>query len=211
MRDLRRQVDDIIDTALRERGIAKVALVSQLRHQRRKGADKNFAEQELEIGWISKGEARLCNEFGSKITVAMTRDEAFVVGICSFTGATYEGHSLSQTVEQGIIITDQRPELAVIDRGYCGHGEEKTWLLISGMRSGLTLKLIVDLRRRSANEAEVFHMKTDGRLSRSPLRGSFGDAVFAVLCAYMFSPGIWWIGSMMNRSGSDVQILQMYS
>jgi hypothetical protein len=27
----------------------------------------------------------------------------------------------------------------------------------------------------------------------------------------VFGPGIWWIGSMMKRSGSGVQILQMYS
>jgi toxin FitB len=27
----------------------------------------------------------------------------------------------------------------------------------------------------------------------------------------VFSPGIWWIGWRMNRSSSDVQILQMYS
>jgi IS5 family transposase len=27
-------------------------------------------------------------------------------------------------------------------------------------------------------------MKTEGRLSRSPLTGLFGDAVFAVLCAF---------------------------
>lgn len=27
----------------------------------------------------------------------------------------------------------------------------------------------------------------------------------------VFSPGIWWIGFRMNRSGPDVQILQMYS
>ena|GEM_PF-4363800 len=27
----------------------------------------------------------------------------------------------------------------------------------------------------------------------------------------LFSPGIWWIGSRMNLSGSEVQILQMYS
>jgi len=27
----------------------------------------------------------------------------------------------------------------------------------------------------------------------------------------VFSPGIWWIGFKMNLSGSDVQILQMYS
>ncbi len=27
----------------------------------------------------------------------------------------------------------------------------------------------------------------------------------------MFSPGIWWIGLTMNRSGSEVQIFAMYS
>jgi hypothetical protein len=27
----------------------------------------------------------------------------------------------------------------------------------------------------------------------------------------VFSPGIWWIGFRVNLSGSDVQILQMYS
>jgi len=36
--------------------------------------------------------------------------------------------------------------------------------------------------------------------------------VFApTLMALVFSPGIWWIGLRMNLSGSDVQILQMYS
>jgi len=56
-------------------------------------------------------------------------------------------------------------------------------VLISGTRRGLTPKLIADLRRRSAIEAEIGHMKTDGRLSRCPLKGPIGDALFAVLCA----------------------------
>ena len=55
-------------------------------------------------------------------------------------------------------------------------------MLISGTRRGLTPKLIADLRRRSAIEAEIGHMKTDGRLSRCPLKGTLGDALFAVLC-----------------------------
>ena len=38
-------------------------------------------------------------------------------------------------------------------------------------------------RRRSAIEAEIGHMKTDGRLTRCPLKGTTGDAIFAVLCA----------------------------
>ena len=75
------------------------------------------------------------------------------------------------------------PDLAVVDRGYRGHGVEDTRVLISGTRHGLTPKLIADLRRRSAIEAEIGHMKTDGRLSRCPLKGTIGDAVFAVLNA----------------------------
>ena len=50
------------------------------------------------------------------------------------------------------------------------------------MSLGITPKLIADLRRRSAIEAEIGHMKTDGRLSRSPLKGTLGDALFATLC-----------------------------
>ena len=86
--------------------------------------------------------------------------------------------------EHGIQVAriDQRPDLAVVDRGYRGHGALKTRVLISGTRRGLTPKLIADLRRRSAIEAEIGHMKTDGRLSRSPLKGTLGDALFAVLC-----------------------------
>ena len=93
-----------------------------------------------------------------------------------------ELHTLTPTLEQVEILTDQRPDLAVVDRGYRGHGEGKTRVLISGTRRGLTPKLIADLRRRSAIEAEIGHMKTDGRLSRCPLKDTLGDALFAVLC-----------------------------
>lgn len=54
-------------------------------------------------------------------------------------------------------------------------------MLISGTRRGLTPKLLADLRRRSAIEPEIGHMKTDGRLSRCTLKGTIGDAIFAVL------------------------------
>ena len=80
------------------------------------------------------------------------------------------------------ILTDHCPDLAAVDRGYRGHGEEKTRVLISGTRRGLTPKLIADLRRRSAIEAEIGRMKTDGRLARCSLKGALGDALFAVLC-----------------------------
>jgi IS5 family transposase len=183
MRDLRRHLQDIPEGGLRDRIIAKLGLVSQLLHQQPKGADKIFALHEPEVDCISKGKARVRYEFGCKVSIATTVDEGFVVGMRSFAGNPYDGHTLRPALEQVAILTDQRPDLAVVDRGYRGHGENRTRVLISGTRRGLTPKLVTDLRRRSAIEAEIGHMKTDGRLSRCPLKGTIGDALFAVLCA----------------------------
>jgi IS5 family transposase len=183
MRDLRRQLDDIPGGTLRDQIIAKLALVSQLLHQQPKGGDKIYALHEPEVDCISKGKARVRYEFGCKVSVATTLDEGFVVGMRSFPGNPYDGHTLRDALGQVEILTDQRPELAVVDRGYRGHDESKTRVLISGTRRGLTAKEIIDLRRRSAIEAEIGHMKTDGRLSRCSLKGAVGDAVFAALNA----------------------------
>ena len=184
MRDLRRNLDDLPEGGLRDRIIARLALVSQLLHQQPKGADKIYALHEPEVDCISKGKARVRYEFGCKVSVTATLDEGFVVGMRSFPGNPYDGHTLRSALEQVEILTNQRPDLAVVDRGYRGHGEHKTCVLISGTRRGLTPELIADLRRRSAIEAEIGHMKTDGHLSRCPLKGSVGDALFAVLCVF---------------------------
>jgi transposase, IS5 family len=182
MRDLRRHLDGLPAGSLRERVLDKLALVSHLLHQAPKGGDKIYALHEPEVDCISKGKARVRYEFGCKVSIATTLDEGFVVGMRSFPGNPYDGHTLTPALEQVEILTDQRPDLTVVDRGYRGHGEERARVLISGTRRGLTPKLIADLRRRSAIEAEIGHMKTDGRLSRNPLKGTIGDALFAVLC-----------------------------
>jgi IS5 family transposase len=76
------------------------------------------------------------------------------------------------------ILTENRHDLAVVDRG---HRALKTRLLIGGIRRGLTPKLSADLRRRSAIDAEIRYVKTDGRISTYPLKGTRGDAIFSVL------------------------------
>ncbi|MBB1648468.1 hypothetical protein A9976_03015 [Delftia sp. UME58] len=38
------------------------------------------------------------------------------------------------------------------------------------------------IRRRSAIEPAIGHMKMDGRLGRNPLKGALGDALHAVMC-----------------------------
>ena len=131
---------------------------------------------------IAKGKARVRYEFGCKVSVATTLDGGFIVGMRALPGNPYDGHTLAEALEQVEILTNHRPILAVVDRGYRGHGVESTQVLISGTRRGLTLRLVAALRRRSSIEPEIGHMKTDGRLARCSLKGTLGDALFAVLC-----------------------------
>ena len=65
---------------------------------------------------------------------------------------------------------------------YRSHGAETTCVLISGTRRGLTPKLVADLRCRSAIEPEIGHIKTDGRLSRCPSKGTSGENGSAKVC-----------------------------
>jgi IS5 family transposase len=55
-------------------------------------------------------------------------------------------------------------------------------ILRSGQRRGITPTLKAMIKRRSAIEPTIGHMKMDGRLDRNPLKGALGDAVHAVLC-----------------------------
>ena len=93
---MRRHLDDIPEGSLRDRIVAKLALVSQLLHQQPKGSDKIYALHEPEVDCISKGKARVRREFGCKVSVTTTLDEGFVVGMRSFAGNPYDGHTLKE-------------------------------------------------------------------------------------------------------------------
>ena len=97
-------------------------------------------------------------------------------------GGHSNGHTLREALEQVEILAGTRPRRAFVDRGYRGHGVQDTAVFVSGQRRGMTSALKRDLRRRSAIEPTIGHMKTDGRLARSPLKGTAGDALHAVLC-----------------------------
>jgi transposase, IS5 family len=182
-RVMRRQLDSVPQGPLRERVLDTLVLTSRLLRQQPKDKGKIFSLHEPEVDCISKGKARVRYEFGTKVSVAATIDEGFIVGMRALPGNPYDGHTLAEALEQVEVLTDRRPALAVVDRGYRGHGVEATRVLISGTRKGMTPKLTKLLRRRSAIEPEIGHMKTDGRLTRSTLKGTTGDALFAVLCA----------------------------
>jgi len=158
------------------------ALVNRLLAQKPKDRRKLYSLHEPAVDCISKGKAHKRYEFGTKVSVATTTEGGFVVGMRSLPGNPYDGHTLHEALEQVEILTDRRPDMAFVDRGYRGHGVETVKVFVSGTRRGVTRTIAKLLRRRSAIEPMIGHMKTDGRLTRCPLKGTTGDALFAVLC-----------------------------
>ena len=150
--------------------------------QRPKDKHKLYALHAPEVECISKGKAATPYEFGAKVSLATTLREGLVVGMRSMPGNPYDGHTLHETIEQVSILTEHKPTTAVVDKGYRGAEVEGVRILRSSQKRGITRSLRAMIRRRSAIEPAIGHMKMDGRLARNPLKGSLGDALHAVLC-----------------------------
>ena len=75
--------------------------------------------------------------------------------------------------------TDKPPSTAIVDKGYRGVKVEGDRILMSGQKRGVTRTLKAMIKRRSAIEPAIGHMKMDGRLARNPLKGALGDALRA--------------------------------
>lgn len=97
-------------------------------------------------------------------------------------GSIY-GHMLSSSLKKAEKITQTSIEQAFVDKGYKGYDVEGTKVYISGQKRGMTRTLKKHLKRRSAIEPHIGHMKSEGKLQRNYLKGAIGDALNAVLCA----------------------------
>ena len=182
LRDIERQLGKVPEGAVKARLVEMIALATRLLAQKPKDKGKLYSLHEPAVDCISKGKAHKRYEFGTKVSVATTNRGGFVVGMRALPGNPYDGHTLGEALEQVETLTDQKPELAFVDRGYRGHGVENVKVFISGAKRGVTKAIAKLLRRRSAIEPMIGHMKNDGRLTRCPLKGTEGDAIIAVLC-----------------------------
>ncbi|KVN07129.1 MULTISPECIES: IS5 family transposase [unclassified Burkholderia] len=181
MRDVERQLDSVTDqsrTALQE----LVARTKRILSQKQKDKNKVYALHAPEVECLAKGKARKPYEFGVKVSITTTHKEGLVVGARSMPGNPYDGHTLAEALEQAAILSDVTPEVAIVDRGYKGAATDGVKIYHPGLRRGITRTLRAMIRRRSAIEPTIGHMKADGKLDRNWLKGALGDAIHAVLC-----------------------------
>jgi transposase, IS5 family len=157
--------------------------VERLLAQQRTDKNKLYALHAPEVACIAKGKAHKKYEFGAKVSVAVTNREGLVVGMQAHPGNPYDGQILAPALAQAERLTGVAPKRCYADRGYRGHGVNgDTAVFVAGRRRGITPTIRRELRRRSAIEAMIGHMKLDGKLARNHLKGALGDAVHALLC-----------------------------
>lgn len=181
MRDVDRQVEQVGGTG-RVALMELIARAKRILNQKTKDKNKLYALHAPEVECIAKGKTRTPYEFGVKVSITTTHKEGLVVGARSMPGLPYDGHTLAEALEQAAILSDVAPEVAFVDRGYRGVEVAGVKIYHAGLRRGITRGLRVMIRRRSAIEPAIGHMKSDGRLGRNWLKGALGDAMHAVLC-----------------------------
>jgi len=160
----------------------ELELTERMLAQQKQDKNKLYSIHAPEVECIAKGKIHKKYEFGVKVSVATTSRDNFVVGMQALPGNPFDGHTLAGALEQVERVTGAVPERCYVDRGYRGHGVESSSVFISGQRRGVTPTIKKELRRRSAVEPVIGHMKEDGKLGRNWLKGSIGDKINALLC-----------------------------
>jgi IS5 family transposase len=166
-----------------------LARASQIRsQQQRQRGWKLYSFHAPEVECIGKGKASAPYEFGVKTSIVTTNARApggqFVLHAKALPGNPYDGHTLRAAIEDTERLTGRQIERAYVDKGYRGHDARNPHrIFISGQKRGVFGAIKRELRRRSAIEPVIGHMKAEGHLGRCYLKGTAGDAANAILTA----------------------------
>ena len=187
IRDIRRKIEGRpeLEGAF-EQPLSRAAQI-RFQEQRQRGY-KLYSFHAPEVECIGKGKASTPYEFGVKASIVTTNARApggqFVLHAKALPGNPYDGHTLGEVIDATEMLTGCGIERAYVDKGYRGHKvTNPRRVFISGQRRGVFGVIRHELRRRSAIEPVIGHMKTDGHLGRCHLKGREGDAANVVLTA----------------------------
>src|SRR5438876_1779950 len=205
IRDIGRKIEG--NGGLEAAFIRLLALARRVREQQqRQRGPKVYSLHAPEVECIGKGKAHRPYEFGVKVSVATTighaRGGQFVTHVKSLPGNPYDGHTLATVIPEMEEMIGNTIERALLDKGYRGHNappDYKFRVFISGQKRRVTPQIKRELRRRSAVEPVIGHLKSEHRMGRNYLWHRQGDAINAVLAAvgYNFRRLIRWLSLLL--------------
>ncbi|MGY4168349.1 IS5 family transposase [Bradyrhizobium sp. USDA 4529] len=187
IRDIRRKIEG--EATLEEAFALPLGRASQIRsQQQRQRGFKLYSFHAPEVECIGKGKAAAPYEFGVKASIVTNNRRApgglFVLHARSLPDNPYDGHTLRDVMDRTETLTGCAIERAYVDKGYRGHdAQNPRRVFISGQKRGVFGAIKRELRRRSAIEPIIGHLKAEGHLGRCYLKGRAGDAANVVLSA----------------------------
>jgi IS5 family transposase len=187
IRDIRRKIEG--QPALEEAFALPLGRAAQIRsQQQRQRGWKLYSFHAPEVECIGKGKAAAPYEFGVKASIVTNNRRApggqFVLHARALPDNPYDGHTLGDVIEGTERLTGCPIERAYVDKGYRGHSTQNPRrVFISGQKRGVFGIIKRELRRRSAIEPIIGHLKAEGHLGRCYLKGRAGDAANVILSA----------------------------
>src|SRR6202011_2591866 len=175
--------------------------------QQRQRGPKVYSLHAPEVECIGKGKAHRPYEFGVKVSVATTlkhcKGGQFVTHVKALPGNPYDGHTLATVIPDMEALVGNTIARILADKGYRGHNappDYKFRVFISGQKRGVTPRIKRELRRRSAVEPVIGHLKAEHRMGRNYFWYRRGDAANAVLAAvgYNFRRLIRWLRLLLR-------------
>jgi IS5 family transposase len=207
MRDIGRKIAG--NDALKTKFARMLWLAQRVRDQKqRQRGRKIYSLHAPEVECIGKGKPHRPYEFGVKVSVATTQSHAkggqFVAHVQALPGNPYDGHTLAKVIPDMETMIGNTLKRILADKGYRGHNapaEYKFRVFTSGQKRGMTPAIKRELRRRSAVEPVIGHLKAEHRMGRNYLWHRRGDAANAVLAAagYNFRRLLRWLRFLLRR------------
>jgi IS5 family transposase len=207
IRDIARKIDG--DGGLQVAFAKLLPLARRVREQQqRQRGPKVYSLHAPEVECIGKGKAHRPYEFGVKVSVATTlkhcKGGQFVTHVKALPGNPYDGHTLETVIPDMEALVGSTVARILADKGYRGHNappDYKFRVFISGQKRGVTPQIKRELRRRSAVEPVIGHLKAEHRMGRNYLWFRRGDVNNAVLAAvgYNFRRLIRWLRILLRQ------------
>ena len=159
---------------------------------------------------MSKGKAHQRYEFGTKASIATTRDSSVILGALAFDQNQYDAHTLSAVLAQIKRVANKTPTVGIADRGYRGKSKVNETRIVTPKpaRKNATQEAIKlarkRFRRRAGIEPVIGHLKSDHRLKRNFLKGFDGDQINLIMAAAAFNFRKWmreiifWLQNLFN-------------
>jgi transposase, IS5 family len=201
IRDIARKIEG---DPRRENAFARlISLARRVRDQQRgQRGPKVYSLHAPEVECIGKGKPHKPYEFGVKVSVATTlkrcKGGQFVTHVQALPGNPYDGHTLARIIPAIEALLGNTIERLHTDAGYRGHNappEYKFKVYTAKQKRRVTPQIKREMRRRSAIEPVIGHLKNEHRMDRNYLAGRHGDASNAILAAvgYNFRRLIRWL------------------